>query len=249
VKCKAESGGLEADKETELGAERRKGSVESRLVEEKRRENHRVEAKKSVVTMVLEILDLEKQFSFYGAYHNNRVNILIHIIFVWPIFYTSLILWAYTAPLAPFPLPAGTLPYQEYMVLNWSFIQAAIYGLYYIALDKKAGSLGALICLGCWIGANAVAQVLPWSASWKIVLASQVTCWFFQVFGHQKFEGRAPALLDNLPQALLMAPFFVLLECLQSFGYEPYPGFQKKVHKNVEDSIREYRQSKAKKAT
>jgi uncharacterized membrane protein YGL010W len=206
------------------------------------------EKETSAVDKMGDLFDLEKQFSFYGSYHSNKVNIIIHIFFVWPIFYTSLILWAYTPALAPLPLAASTLPLQEYMVLNWSFFQAAIYGLYYIALDKKAGSLGALICLGCWIGANAVAQSLPWSLSWKIVLASQVTCWFFQIFGHQKFERRAPALLDNLPQAFVMAPFFVLLECLQVFGYEPYPGFQEKVQKNVDAAIREFRSSKEKKA-
>ncbi|KAH0460260.1 hypothetical protein IEQ34_010923 [Dendrobium chrysotoxum] len=46
---------------------------------------------------------------------------------------------------------------------------------------------------------------------------------------------RAPALLDNLSQAFLMAPFFVLLELLQSlFGYGPYPGFHANVLKKIE---------------
>lgn len=40
----------------------------------------------------------------------------------------------------------------------------------------------------------------------------QVFCWVAQFVGHGVFEGRAPALLDNLVQALFMAPVFVLLE-------------------------------------
>lgn len=223
-------------------------AVERRRVEEELQTKAGVGDGTSSVSKMLEIFDLEKQFSFYGAYHSNKVNIFIHALFVWPIFYTSLILWGYTPAFAPLPLDAGTLPLQEYMVLNCSFVQAAAYALYYIALDKKAGFLGALICFGCWIGANAVAQTLPWSLSWKIVLASQVTCWFFQVFGHLKFEGRAPALLDNLPQAFLMAPFFVLLEGLHQFGYEPYPGFRRKVQENVDNAVFEFKAVNGKKA-
>ena len=74
----------------------------------------------------------------------------------------------------------------------------------------------------------------------KVVLVAQLVCWTMQFIGHGVFEAslchaisldtmyfvitpidlqtlsslqkRAPALLDNLVQAFLMAPFFVLLE-------------------------------------
>lgn len=114
-----------------------------------------------------DLLNLEKQFAFYGAYHSNKLNVLVHMFFVWPIFFTSGILWAYTPAIIPLPLPAGTLPFQQYMILNVNFVIAGIYALYYAALDKKAGSLGAAICLGCWIGSQAIAESLPWSTAWK----------------------------------------------------------------------------------
>lgn len=41
---------------------------------------------------------------------------------------------------------------------------------------------------------------------------TQAFCWVAQFVGHGVFEGRAPALLDNLFQAFFMAPVFVLLE-------------------------------------
>jgi uncharacterized membrane protein YGL010W len=47
------------------------------------------------------IFDLERQFAFYGAYHSNKINILIHLVFVWPILFTALLLLAYSKPLAP----------------------------------------------------------------------------------------------------------------------------------------------------
>lgn len=38
--------------------------------------------------------------------------------------------------------------------------------------------------------------------------------WFWQFVGHFAFEGRAPAVFDNLTQALVTAPFFVHIETL-----------------------------------
>jgi uncharacterized membrane protein YGL010W len=193
------------------------------------------------------IFDLEKQFAFYGAYHSNKYNILIHLMFVWPILFTALILLAYTPPLAP-QLPAmAALPYHEYMVLNYSFVFTAVYALYYIVLEPKSGSLAALLVLLCWIGANAVAQHVPWVSGWKVVAIAQVVSWSAQFSGHGFFEGRAPALLDNLAQAFLMAPYFVLLEVLHTvFHFEPYPGFNKNVQNKVGANIAEYRSKKAK---
>ncbi|KAL8130305.1 hypothetical protein V2J09_019460 [Rumex salicifolius] len=92
--------------------------------------------------------DLEDQFAFYGAYHSNPINIFIHMVFVWPIFYTSLVLFYF----APF---------------NVSFLFAAMYALFYIKWDKKAGSLAALLCFLCWLGSCALASRLGYSVAWK----------------------------------------------------------------------------------
>ncbi|XP_024399123.1 2-hydroxy-palmitic acid dioxygenase MPO1 [Physcomitrium patens] len=193
------------------------------------------------------LLDLEKQFAFYGAYHSNKVNILIHVCFVWPIVFGIVSLLAYTNPLAPQLPVMAALPFHEYMVLNYSFIFTAVYAWFYIILEPKSGSLAAFLMILCWIGANAVAQHIPYASGWRIIAVSQVVCWSAQFIGHGVFEGRAPALLDNLVQAFLMAPYFVLLEVLHTiFHYEPYPGFTKNVQNKVGASIAEYRSKKAK---
>ncbi|KAL2935313.1 putative endoplasmic reticulum membrane protein C16E8.02 [Bienertia sinuspersici] len=84
----------------------------------------------------------------------------------------------------------------------------------------------------------------------EVVLASQLICWTAQFIGHGVFEKRAPALLDNLVQAFLMAPFFVLLEALHEFfGYEPYPGFYAKVKVMVDAEIKEWQEKKHKKSS
>ncbi|XP_057758969.1 2-hydroxy-palmitic acid dioxygenase mpo1-like [Arachis stenosperma] len=190
------------------------------------------------------LFNLEDEFAFYGAYHNNPVNIAIHEFFVWPIFFTALVILYFIPPFFNLPNLEFSL-WQSDVVLVWNvgFIVALIYAAYYVILDPKAGSLGALLCALCWVVSSFVARPLGFSLAWKVVLVAQVVCWTAQFIGHGVFEKRAPALFDNLAQALVMAPFFVLLEALQTlFGYEPYPGFQASVQAKIEANIKEWKE-------
>ncbi|WOH05317.1 hypothetical protein DCAR_0624733 [Daucus carota subsp. sativus] len=190
------------------------------------------------------LFDLEKHFAFYGSYHSNPVNIFIHTIFVWPILFTSLVLFYFTPALFSFS-EISFLGHK--LILNLGFVFTLIYALFYIGLDYKAGSLGALLCFGCWVFASSLASHLGFSLAWKVVLAAQLVSWSAQFIGHGVFEKRAPALLDNLIQAFLMAPFFVLLEVLMLFHYEPYPGFRKSVEAKIKAEIEEWEEEKKKK--
>nr|GEX70901.1 uncharacterized endoplasmic reticulum membrane protein C16E8.02 [Tanacetum cinerariifolium] len=110
------------------------------------------------------------------------------------------------------------------------------------------GAFAAFMCFLCWVFGSFLAQHLGFTLAWKVVLAAQLFCWTGQFVGHGVFEKRAPALLDNLTQAFLMAPFFVLLEALQmAIGYEPYPGFHARVQAKVDANIKEWKESKQKK--
>ncbi|KAE8810319.1 hypothetical protein D1007_13051 [Hordeum vulgare] len=173
-------------------------------------------------------LNLERHFAFYGAYHSNPVNVFIHALFVWPIFLTALLLLHLTAP---FPRAAAVF--------------TAVYGAFYVSLDRRSGALAAVLCLLCWGASSALAARLGFSLGWKVVLVAQLFCWTMQFVGHGK---RAPALVDNLVQALLMAPYFVLLEILHKFAaYEPYPGFHANVQKLIDAKRKEWADKKAKK--
>ncbi|XWS37334.1 hypothetical protein CRYUN_Cryun19dG0033700 [Craigia yunnanensis] len=197
------------------------------------------------------LFDLENHFAFYGAYHSNPINILIHALFVWPIFFTGLVLFYFTPTIYDLS-QTGIFPsgFNPVLVFNYGFVFALILGLFYAIMDKKAGSLAALLCLACWVGASFLASKLGYSLAWKVVLAAQLFCWIGQFVGHGVFEKRAPALLDNLVQAILMAPFFVLLEVLQSFfRYEPYPGFHASVKAKIEAENKEWQDKKEKKVS
>ncbi|XP_052176263.1 2-hydroxy-palmitic acid dioxygenase MPO1-like isoform X2 [Diospyros lotus] len=183
------------------------------------------------------LLDLERHFAFYGSYHSNPVNVFIHMMFVWPIFFSALVLFYFTPALfdCPFKCRLGLVP-------NFGLIFTLLYALFYVSLDKKAGSLAAFLCLICWVSASLLAKNLGFSLAWKLF------CWTGQFIGHGVFEKRAPALLDNLVQALIMAPFFVLLEALQSFfGYEPYTGFHASVKAKIAAEIKNWQDKREKK--
>ncbi|KAG6589515.1 hypothetical protein SDJN03_14938, partial [Cucurbita argyrosperma subsp. sororia] len=166
------------------------------------------------------LFDLERHFAFYGAYHSNPVNIFIHVLFVWPIFFTT--------------LSICTSPHLSTLFPN----------------PLVAGSNAALPCLICWVGESILAFRLGYSQTWKIVLTAQLFCWTNQLIDHGVFEKRAPALLDNLAQPFLMAPFFVFFEVLQSlFKYEPYPGFSASVQAKIKADIKEWKEQKEKLTT
>ena len=53
-------------------------------------------------------LNFYDQLSFYGAYHHNKWNQLVHFVFVPAIFWSASVWLAYTGQLIPYDLP-GTL--------------------------------------------------------------------------------------------------------------------------------------------
>ena len=70
--------------------------------------------------------------------------------------------------------------------------------------------------------------------------------WLAQFVGHAAYEGRAPALLDNLIQAVFLAPFFVWFEILFMLGYRPE--LKQRLDKAIENEIDDYHSSKTKKS-
>lgn len=89
--------------------------------------------------------------------------------------------------------------------------------------------------------ANHLTATYPSTANTAGIVV-EVVAWIAQFVGHGVFERRAPALLDNLVQALVLAPFFVFMEMLFKFGYRPE--LQKRVNEAVEKEIKKFRAEK-----
>jgi uncharacterized membrane protein YGL010W len=94
---------------------------------------------------------------------------------------------------------------------NLGTLSCLLYSVLYILMEPVAGSLLAPLLLGGTAFANHLTSTYGTTANyWAIVL--HVVSWVLQFIGHGVFEGRAPALLDNLIQAVFLAPLFVWLE-------------------------------------
>lgn len=116
-----------------------------------------------------------------------------------------------------------------------------VYATFYILLEPVAGGLLAPILLAWTAYANHLTSVYgPTANYWAGALF--VASWIAQFFGHGAFEGRAPALFDNLVQAFVLAPFFVWMEILFYLGYRPE--LKSRLDMAVQKEVEKYRTSK-----
>lgn len=101
-----------------------------------------------------------------------------------------------------------------------------------------AGFVLAAFCLASTAGANYL-RLQDSTSTFQYALAIHLVSWVAQFIGHGAFEGRAPALLDNLVQALFLAPMFVWLETLFMLGYRPE--LQARVSRAVQHEISKFK--------
>ncbi|KAK2996289.1 hypothetical protein RJ639_026582 [Escallonia herrerae] len=128
------------------------------------------------------LFDVEKHFAFYGAYHSNPVNIFIHMLFVWPILFTFLMLLHFTPPL--FSISQFGLENNTVIVFNFGFLFTLVYALFYVLFDKKAGSVAALLCFACWVVSSCLGNYLGYSVAWKELHLEKSWCPSFNLIGY-----------------------------------------------------------------
>lgn len=119
-----------------------------------------------------------------------------------------------------------------------------LYSFLYILMEPVAGSLLAPLILGATAYANHLTSTYGATANYW-ALGSHISSWLAQFVGHGKFEGRAPALLDNLFQAFFLAPLFVWLEILFALGYRPE--LKQRLDQAVAGEISQFKKSKEEK--
>jgi len=142
-----------------------------------------------------DLFNVEKQLGFYGAYHSNKINILIHVICV------PMIVWSFQALVAPLPVPSFLPVYHyavnDYMVfdVNYATIMGVVYLAYYYMLEPFAALLYTPQMVVTALTATAFAQRPGYI---NTAIAVHAFSWIAQFIGHGFAEGRAPALVDNL---------------------------------------------------
>jgi uncharacterized membrane protein YGL010W len=120
--------------------------------------------------------------------------------------------------------------------LNLGTLAAATYSTLYLLLSPNLAGLSITpIILAFASISNRLMQSYNKTQVNSIAIAVHVVSWILQFIGHGKYEGRKPALLDNLVQALFLAPLFVWYEVLFKLGL--YKGLKKDVEEGVKAEI------------
>ena len=149
---------------------------------------------------------IEEQMSFYAAYHQDARNKATHFIGV-PAIILSLFI-----PLAWISFDAGGITITAAMVFAGAVV------LYYFFLDVPlALAMLAVTALLVFLGQKIADLGAMQGWIWFAVLF--VGGWILQLVGHV-FEGRKPALADNLFQ-IFVAPIFLAAEIFFALGYKP----------------------------
>jgi uncharacterized membrane protein YGL010W len=149
---------------------------------------------------------LEEQMAFYAAYHQDARNKATHFIGV-PAIMLSLLI-----PLAWLRVEVGGT------AISAAMLAAAMVLAYYFVLDVVLGSAMLVVMLALvWAGDRIAA--LGTAQGWTAFAILFVGGWILQLVGHV-FEGRRPALADNLFQ-IFVAPIFLCAEIFFALGYKP----------------------------
>jgi uncharacterized membrane protein YGL010W len=145
------------------------------------------------------------QLASYAAVHRDWRNKATHFVGI-PIIVFSLLL-------------ALSLWRFEILGREWtaSLLVSILAVLGWIALDLGIGIVMGLIMVVAWYAAEALAGALgPPPAVWAAFLVLFVGGWILQFVGHF-YEGKRPALLDNIFQAFI-GPMFLVAETMVMMG-------------------------------
>jgi uncharacterized membrane protein YGL010W len=146
---------------------------------------------------------LEQQMAVYTAYHRNPWNRLTHFVGVPVIIFSILI------PMAWLRVPLGGIE-----ITGAALFVAAVLVYYYLLDIPLALAMTAFIVPVTYF-AEGVARA-PWQTGLTVFLATFAGGWVLQLVGHV-FEGRRPALADNLFQ-IFVAPIFLVAETAFALG-------------------------------
>ncbi|KAF3034485.1 hypothetical protein E8E12_002849 [Didymella heteroderae] len=173
------------------------------------------------------VFDLKKNLVFYGAYHREPTNVAIHVGCV-PILLATGFLFGTNTPTVRTPALLSRLN----LPLNAGTLASLTYSTLYLILSPNiAGAAVTPFIIGAAALANKLQTKYNSTKVNSIAVAVHIVSWILQFIGHGKYEGRKPALLDNLMQALFLAPLFVWYEILFKLG------FYKQLKKDVEAAV------------
>jgi len=149
---------------------------------------------------------LRRQLTDYVEYHRDPMNCALHVVGIVILFLGAV-------------LPLSLLPVTVFgLQANLGILLAIPVLIYWIVLDIPiglaiAGSAALLLFTAATI-ANHASVTIVWAISIVLIVIGVA----MQIIGHQVFERRQPALVDN-PTHLLLGPVFVMAKLFISLGF------------------------------
>jgi uncharacterized membrane protein YGL010W len=147
-----------------------------------------------------------QQLGIYASYHRDPRNRATHFIGIPAIVFSLLVplaLWRFTL--------FGSETSAAFLV---AFV--ALGG--WVALDRTVGAAMILPVAVMLAVAEAIARSTGATVAWIVFAVFFVGGWAFQIVGHV-WEGRRPALMDNLFQGYI-GPMFIMAEFLMALGFK-----------------------------
>lgn len=145
-----------------------------------------------------------RQLATYASYHRDERNRATHFVGIPAIVFSILV------PLALARSGNG---------ISAAMVVAVLAVIGWVALDRVIGLAMAVVMLPMLIVAEWIARTYGSTTAWIVFAVFFVGGWIFQLVGHM-WEGRRPALADNLFQAFI-GPMFIMAEVLIWLGLKP----------------------------
>mmetsp|Transcript_20157 Transcript_20157/g.57197 ORF Transcript_20157/g.57197 Transcript_20157/m.57197 type:complete len:281 (-) Transcript_20157:274-1116(-) len=182
--------------------------------------------------------DIQDALAFYGIFHADKFNQLIHFFGVPGIIWSALMFAAH--------LPLPFMSTQSVWTWNLAFI--AFYFVYYLSVDTFGGIMYTPVLAAMYTsckyfhdqdqksmkerlveenrkktdGSSSSSVTVPWYGSGKVLRYAMLVhflSWYVQLhIGHHIFEGAKPALTQSLGGAVTVAPLFAYYEGLWFLG-------------------------------
>ena len=146
----------------------------------------------------------KRQLASYASVHRDRRNKATHFIGI-PIIVFSLLL-----VLTLWRLQLGGRE------VSGALVVAILAVLGWMALDLGIGLVMAALMLVAWYAAESLAAAWGTGSTWGAFLVLFVGGWVLQFLGHH-YEGKRPALIDNIFQAFI-GPMFLVAETMVALG-------------------------------
>ena len=145
-----------------------------------------------------------RQLATYASYHRDERNRATHFVGIPAIVFSILV------PLALARSGNG---------ISAAMVVAVLAVIGWVALDRVIGLAMAVVMLAMLLVAEWIARTYGSTTAWIVFAVFFVGGWIFQLVGHM-WEGRRPALADNLFQAFI-GPMFIMAEVLIWLGLKP----------------------------